>query len=228
LLWEADESKPTLDRVVIHTPTHLETSARIDIVKTRSKLRQFQDNMEDADGSSHARFIFDAAGDRRCMGVDVRPRGFGFIVLEGITVLDCGSRMCRRSEARACLSHRFERLLESYRPSAIIMKTQPPRRASVVGSHSRIAASLRRVAKHAGIEVVDINTRAFRSYFAAHNAGTKYEIASAVAHFLPELAWKLPPQRKPWQSEHYRMSIFDAAAVALVHLNQGKPTTSVA
>ena len=39
---------------------------------------------------------------------------------------------------------------------------------------------------------------------------------------MPELAAKLPPKRKIWQSEDYRMSIFDAAAVGVAYFVRRK------
>lgn len=46
---------------------------------------------------------------------------------------------------------------------------------------------------------------------------TKYEIASALARIFPELVWKLPSERKAWESEAARMSVFDAIAVGLAY-----------
>ena len=51
----------------------------------------------------------------------------------------------------------------------------------------------------------------------------KQEIAIAIAERFPELAPRLPRSRKPWMSEDYRMSIFDAVALALTfffHFNK--------
>src|SRR5439155_25566784 len=45
----------------------------------------------------------------------------------------------------------------------------------------------------------------------------KDDLASRVAAHFPDLAWKLPPPRKFPRREHYRMSIFDAAALALAY-----------
>ena len=46
----------------------------------------------------------------------------------------------------------------------------------------------------------------------------KYQVARAVAKRLPDLAAKLPRKRKIWEKEHYRMRIFDAAAVGVAYL----------
>jgi hypothetical protein len=37
-----------------------------------------------------------------------------------------------------------------------------------------------------------------------------------ATRFPEELAPRLPPKRKPWISEDYRMDIFDAVALAIV------------
>lgn len=44
----------------------------------------------------------------------------------------------------------------------------------------------------------------------------KHDIAVAIADRFPELAPRLPRVRKPWMSEDYRMSIFDAVGLALI------------
>jgi hypothetical protein len=44
---------------------------------------------------------------------------------------------------------------------------------------------------------------------------TKEAIVNAVAEEIPALRRHIPPPRKPWTSEHARMGVFDAAALAL-------------
>ena len=55
----------------------------------------------------------------------------------------------------------------------------------------------------------------------------KYEIASLLAECFPVLHWELPPKRKIWESEHYRMSIFDAAALAVSCLKPRSTTAAM-
>jgi hypothetical protein len=47
------------------------------------------------------------------------------------------------------------------------------------------------------------------------SVSNKAKTARIVAAKFPELRSRLPPERKPWMSEDYRMAIFDAAAFAL-------------
>jgi len=52
----------------------------------------------------------------------------------------------------------------------------------------------------------------------------KYMIAAALAKQLPAIGPKLPPVRKIWTSEDYRMSIFDAAAFGVAYFRRDKST----
>jgi hypothetical protein len=49
---------------------------------------------------------------------------------------------------------------------------------------------------------------------------TKYERAQKVLQRFPVLTQKLPPKRKPWENEHYSMSIFEALAIAAQYPDQ--------
>lgn len=168
---------------------------------------------------SHSAFEKTTAGDLRLVALDVRPHSFGYIVLEAASVLDCGSRSCKRHDANECLSTRFRTILHKYSPSVVLMNSirMGTRQVAPTSPRNELAKSLLGVSGAYGTTVVTIAPAAVREYFLAHDAHTKYEIATAVARFLPELAWKLPPQRKAWESEHYRMAIFNAAAIALAH-----------
>jgi hypothetical protein len=55
------------------------------------------------------------------------------------------------------------------------------------------------------------------STFRSLGCVTKVEISSALARIFPELVWQLPPEEKPWESEHPRQSAFDAIAIGLAY-----------
>jgi hypothetical protein len=124
--------------------------------------------------------------------------------------------MCDKSEFDNCLGRGFDRILNIYKPSALIVRgnngvyANPRKR--------KVAAAIKRRTKQHNIEVISIRPAKIRHYFARYNAATKYQLAQSVAMLLPELAWKLPRNRKPWETEHHRMAIFDAAAVVIAHL----------
>ena len=67
-----------------------------------------------------------------------------------------------------------------------------------------------------------LSSKAVKRVFAGRN-DNKDQIASAVAEQFPELLSILPPKRRPWQSEDYRMTIFDAAAVGIAYFAEKAP-----
>ena len=69
----------------------------------------------------------------------------------------------------------------------------------------------------AGAQAARYSRRYVRHRFAAAGAATKFRIAKTIAKELPELAPRLPAERKIWLPEHANMSIFDAASLALAH-----------
>jgi hypothetical protein len=67
----------------------------------------------------------------------------------------------------------------------------------------------------------DVNERAIqksaRRVFFADGRGTKHALAEILSERFPEeLGSRLPPKRRAWMSEDYRMGIFDAVALILM------------
>jgi hypothetical protein len=74
------------------------------------------------------------------------------------------------------------------------------------------------------VKVKTLSRAEVKQAFAESGAGTKYEIAIAIANRFPELTPRLPRFRKPWMSEDYRMSIFDAVAFGLTFFRSNDET----
>ncbi|PYU94225.1 MAG: hypothetical protein DMG25_07270 [Acidobacteria bacterium] len=51
---------------------------------------------------------------------------------------------------------------------------------------------------------------------------TKHQIATSLAERFAELRPILTPKRKPWESEDYRMSMFDAATLGVAYFDRQK------
>jgi hypothetical protein len=105
--------------------------------------------------------------------------------------------------------------LKIYTPAAVIVGLAEPRMEKT--SRNRIMKAMKLVAANDRIQVISIARSKVTRHF-QHHALTKYDVARAVARVVPELAWQLPKKRKPWESEHSRMSIFAAAALVLTHM----------
>jgi hypothetical protein len=154
-------------------------------------------------------------GYARYLGLSVRSDGFGFVVIEDTFALDCGVRACERAQSNDCLAQQFERILKMYIPTEVIILAP-----GLVEATAKKGGALKTIAERAKkkrISVVRPKAGSVTEYFRQLNAETKYEIALAVAKILPELAWRLPPKRKAWQSERRRTWIFEAAAAVIAH-----------
>ena len=153
---------------------------------------------------------------QRILCLDIRPRSFAFVVFEGPkVVLDWGARSFRRgvNAVRVPLGLKVARLLHEYAPCALVLER--PR----TSKHLRIVAAIRKQAKTHKIPIRLLSARTIDAVFSGSN-DNKDQIASVLTTRFPDLLSVLPPKRKPWQSEDYRMSIFDAAALGTAYFER--------
>jgi hypothetical protein len=77
------------------------------------------------------------------------------------------------------------------------------------------------VAERHNIKMTLFSQKQVRRVFLGDAVGTKHALAEIIAERYPEeLGFLLPPKRRDWMSEDYRMGMFDAVALALVHYSQ--------
>ena len=154
---------------------------------------------------------------KRILAIDPTTRGFGFAVLEGSEdLIDWGVKEARNNKNSRC-ARLIKNLIDQYQPDAIVLENHKEK-----GSRcsTRIQKLLERILKL--IEEKKITAKLYsksqvkRSFFLI-GTPTKYNIALAIGKKFPELAVRVPPYRKPWMSEDYRMSIFDAMALGLTY-----------
>ena len=152
----------------------------------------------------------------RVLAIDPGSRGFGFAIVEWpLQLIDWGVKSARTTKRRP--SSKVDDLVKKYRPTILLLENcdkNPRRRANA----RAFARAIHKMAKDKRIAVRLIRADRVKQVFGAFHAQTKSEIACAVAKQLPELASILPRVRKPWMTEDYRMSIFDAAALALTYM----------
>jgi hypothetical protein len=153
--------------------------------------------------------------EKRILALDVRPCSFGYVVFEGPEqLLDWGVKSFRKgvNAVQVPRGRKLEWLQEDYLPSVLVLKepgTKSKRR--------KFVDAVRAKAEHLGIAVRLLRPSAIRSALGGQGRLTKHAVACALARRFPELRWALPPKRKCWQSEDYRMSVFDAAALGAAY-----------
>ena len=159
---------------------------------------------------------------RQILALEVRPQRIGFIVLQGVTrLLDWGVRTYgkQKDDAPSAGCAKVAVLLELYSPAVIVIR----RRSASTAPRKTISATVAKIAAEArrrSIPCRFVVATEVRRFFARYDGTTKHAIASLVAGWFPDLAWKLPPKRRPWESERYNTAIFDAAATAVAYLGK--------
>jgi hypothetical protein len=142
--------------------------------------------------------------------------------LEGQTphLLDWGVKSFRRgvNAAKIPAAERLLTLLDEFAPSAVVIREPEVRR------NRKMLTTIRRQARSRRIPVGFISRRDVNRAFVGFESN-KYEVAAALAKQFPSLASRLPPKKKCWQSEDYRMGIFDAAAVGVAYFTRVKRIT---
>lgn len=158
----------------------------------------------------------DQSDGKRILALDVHARSFGFVVFEGPNYLiDWGVR-CFRTGANAPkvpAGEKLAELLDQFRPSAIVVRKPEPGRYA---RKTRTLTTIQRRALSQGVPVRFVSRADVERAFVGFESN-KHEVAAALAKQFPSLAPRLPPERKSWQSEDYRMGIFDAAAVGVAY-----------
>jgi Holliday junction resolvasome RuvABC endonuclease subunit len=156
---------------------------------------------------------------RIIMAVFPSTRGFGYVVFKGPYLpIDWGIKHVSRDKNAECLA-KVADLFEWYHPDTVVLEDYRGRASRRTKRIERLIESISDLAQQQRMETYSYSRAAIRNCFAAFGAGTKQEIAQAIAEQLPELGTRLPPVRKIWMSEDPRMSIFDAAALAITFLD---------
>jgi hypothetical protein len=153
----------------------------------------------------------------RILAIAPSTRGFGFAVLEGLDMLaDWGVKEAKGDKNNQSLG-KVKELVALYMPDLIVLQDTSPkdcRRSLRIKTLTRRIISL---ASKQKIKVELFSDQHVEDIFFTDGRGTKYARAQIVAARFPEeLGSRLPPKRKPWKSEDYRMAIFDAVALALM------------
>ena len=149
-------------------------------------------------------------------------RGFGFIVFENPDLpMDWGVKDVRANKLRDCLL-KARVLMHMLQPSVLVVEdTDHPssRRSKRV---KIVIEKFAELAQQRGITVVRCSRHDMLDVFGRLGARSKDDVAAVVARMVPELAPRLPARRRIWESEHYAMAIFEAAALALTYFERSR------
>lgn len=155
------------------------------------------------------------------LAIHPNTRGFGFALFQGSQKpLDWGVKEVREKNKKykniGC-REKINDLINLYQPDVLVVedyKGEGSRR------HLRIQElieDIHKLAKREKVAICSYSRGKICEVFSQFGAQTKYEIAKKIAEWLPVFETRMPPVRKAWMSEDYRMAIFDAVSLALTY-----------
>jgi hypothetical protein len=161
----------------------------------------------------------DQSNEKRVLALDVHPQSLGFVVFEGPNqILSWGIRSFRPgvNVVKTPAREKLLTVLDKFTPSAVVIRERGTARNT---KKAKILTTIERQARSQRIPVRFISRGDVNRAFVGFESN-KYEVALALSKQFPALAPRLPPKRKIWQSEDYRMGIFDAAAVGVAYFTR--------
>ena len=149
------------------------------------------------------------------LAVDPTPYGCGYIFFEDpMNPVDWGTTWSKHDKNRKCRS-RIRELIAFHEPDVLVL--EEPKGSLRCLRIRRLISSLQRLAHRQDISTSTYSQEDIRAMFTSFGGTTKFEIATIITAWLPELHPVLPPKRRIFESENERFAIFDAASFALAH-----------
>ena len=151
------------------------------------------------------------------LSIYLNSRGFGYALFEGFLVpVDWGIKTV---EARGMTDslEKVRLLLHLLQPSVVILQDCEGKLSRCTKRIEKLVNRISALAKTKRIRVYRYSRSDIRECFAYYGARTKDEIARAIAKLLPEFSPRVPPMRKIWMSEDYRMGLFDALSLVFTY-----------
>lgn len=142
--------------------------------------------------------------------------GLGFARMEGVnTLADWGVKYAEGNKNAICIA-RVKRLIELHQPEVVVLE-------DILGAgvrrHARthkLTAQIVALAEKRKIPVLLLQRKDISQVLLPGGRGTKHALAEIIAQRFPdELLRHLPPKRKPWMKEDYRMGLFTAVGLCL-------------
>jgi RNase H-fold protein (predicted Holliday junction resolvase) len=142
----------------------------------------------------------------RIIALDPTTKGFGYAILDLPLRLIAWGLAHISGEKRSGAVARFEALLDQFRPDAVVLEDATAPGSRRYPRMRDLIETLAKTARERGVAVYTVARLAVIACFSSKDErATKAKIAKTLA----------VAQRKTWQSEDERISIFDAVSLAV-------------
>jgi Holliday junction resolvasome RuvABC endonuclease subunit len=151
------------------------------------------------------------------LAIHPTSHGFGWIAFESVSAPYDWGQVDAKTDKNAICLRSVETLIARFQPEALVLEAFESRNSSRSDRIARLCRAIVCLADDRGVEPAIYTLGDVRACFAGVGAWTRDEIAAAVARHVELLRNWLPKRRKPWESEHRRLAVYSAAALAITH-----------
>jgi hypothetical protein len=153
---------------------------------------------------------------QRIVSIALSTYGFGYAVMEGPTSFVAHGVKLAADDKNTVALAKVEKLLNFYRSDVLVLQdvyAKETRRSSRIKTlHCRILI----LARKKKLKVLTFSRSHVGRVLLDNSHATKHDLAQAMANQFPkELASRLPPKRREWESENKNMTMFEAVGLVL-------------
>lgn len=157
-------------------------------------------------------------GHPRIVGIVLTAKGFAFAVLDNEhTLANWGEKRAEGDKNKEVVA-KVKRIIAHYKPGVVVLEDTSVKAARRDPRIRKLSKQIAALARRHKAKVEVLSTKQVQKVFFADGKGTKYDIAQVVARRCSEeMNLELPPKRKAGDSEHPRMSVFDAVGLVMAY-----------
>jgi hypothetical protein len=154
----------------------------------------------------------------RILAVAPSGKGMGFAVVEEQNILVAwGAKGLDTKSKNEGALKQFNDLLNQYEPQIVVLHDYEAKGSRRSPRIRELGKAIKKSAEAAEIEVMTFSREEVIRTLAGIEAKTNHDLAKRIAEIFPEeVASRLPPKRRLWESESARMDIFVALALAIM------------
>jgi Holliday junction resolvasome RuvABC endonuclease subunit len=153
----------------------------------------------------------------RILAIAPSTRGFGYAVIEGHRLLVHWGVKSIEGDKNSGSIEKVKAMIARYEPQVIALEDTATKESRRSPRIKALTKRLVTVAESHKMKVALFSQIQERRAFLGDAGGTKHALAKIIAERFPEeLGFLVPPKRRDWMSEDYRMGIFDAVALGLM------------
>lgn len=152
----------------------------------------------------------------RVLAITPSTRGFGFVVMEGPeTLVDWGVKSVKDDKNARSLA-KVDELIAHYQPGVMVLHGDSTKHFQRSARITELRQQIVALCSKRNVIVELFSREQVGRFFFTDGQGTKHALAEILSKRFPEeLGFRLPPRRRPWMSEDYRMDIFVAVSLGL-------------